>query len=245
MHHIKRQARSQAWYHNDDPENKTYNPFARVGKRSNTSRRDEENGLYHANTENDVVLTNDNDRIAKNEEGLTGYGGPQKAGTFPQGPSRGLSSNNNDNDNRERGNMSSGSAEKPSEEESSLPEYAQPQRELSRGLSSTNNTTNEDGGAARNRKGGKLMAMFHSKNKEEIDSSDSDTQRSKKKKKYPKIPFMQQVKAVLYSWVNVLLIFVPVGIALEYAHVNKIIVFVSDVLGEGNEQEWRTNNPSR
>lgn len=77
------------------------------------------------------------------------------------------------------------------------------------------------------------MGMFHSNNKEEIDSSDSDTQRSKKKKKHPKIPFMQQVKAVLYSWVNVLLIFVPVGIALEYAHVNKIIVFVSYNLSGG------------
>lgn len=73
------------------------------------------------------------------------------------------------------------------------------------------------------------MAMFHTKDKEEIHSSDSDTLRSKKKK-YPKIPWLQQVKAVLYSWVNVLLVFVPVGIALEYSGVNKIIVFVINFL---------------
>lgn len=208
LDHIKRQARSHAWYDDDSP-TAIPNPFGR-GKRPG-HRRDEENGLHHANTENDAQLAGEHSRQAQAEE--DGYRRPQKAGTWA-GPASG---------DRDGGNVSSGAAEKPREETEAapLPEYAPPQQELSRGLSS------EDGAihGARHRKGGKFMAMFHSKDKEEIDSSDSDTQRSKKKK-HPVIPFGQQVKAVFGSWINVLLIFVPIGIAVNYTNVNRIAVFV-------------------
>jgi len=42
----------------------------------------------------------------------------------------------------------------------------------------------------------------------------------------PNITLMSQFKAVFYSWVNILLPAVPVGIALNYAGVNSIVVFV-------------------
>jgi Ca2+:H+ antiporter len=42
-----------------------------------------------------------------------------------------------------------------------------------------------------------------------------------------KIPPMQQFKAVLFgSWINVLLIFVPVGFAVNYAHLESVPVFI-------------------
>jgi len=56
-----------------------------------------------------------------------------------------------------------------------------------------------------------------------------DTQRtdtSESKKKHPKLTVMGQAKAVFGSWINILLIFVPVGIACNYAGVNRIAVFV-------------------
>jgi Ca2+:H+ antiporter len=42
-----------------------------------------------------------------------------------------------------------------------------------------------------------------------------------------KIPVMNQVRAALFgSWINVLLIMVPAGFAVNYAHLNGIVVFV-------------------
>ncbi|KAF2861843.1 calcium/proton exchanger, partial [Piedraia hortae CBS 480.64] len=50
------------------------------------------------------------------------------------------------------------------------------------------------------------------------------------KKKFPKLSIMSQIRAVFGSWINIMLVFVPVGIALEYAHVNKILVFIMNFL---------------
>lgn len=50
---------------------------------------------------------------------------------------------------------------------------------------------------------------------------------SKKKKKFPKkIPVEQQLRGIFWSWPNILLICVPVGIALNYAHVNPLAIFI-------------------
>lgn len=203
---VKRQARSSAWY-DEDPPNYVPNPFGRGKKPGH--RRDEENMLTHASTENDVELGGEQSRSTKAER--DGYGAPQKAGTWAGAPS-------NDMDRRD---LSSSSAEKPSGETEAppSPEFVRPQQEISRGLST-------ESGGARQRKGGKFMGIFKRKDKEELDSSDSDTQRSKKTKKHPKIPVVQQFKSVFGSWINVLLIFVPIGIALNYTKVNRIAVFV-------------------
>lgn len=213
--HIKRQARRQAWYHNEDadPSKRTYNPFARGQQRSNNPPNDEENTLHHTSTENDLESPVEHDRHTKNEADVADYRGPRKAGTFPPAPGGEVTSGGFD-----RGDMSSGgSRDLPKEETETAPAYAQPQRELSSGMPT------EDG--PRNRKGGKFMGMFHRKDKEELDSSDSNSQVSKKKV-HPKIPVGQQLKAVFGSWINILLIFVPIGIALNYSGVNKVAVFV-------------------
>ncbi|KAK3062517.1 hypothetical protein LTR53_019327, partial [Teratosphaeriaceae sp. CCFEE 6253] len=82
---------------------------------------------------------------------------------------------------------------------------------------------------ARNRKGGKLRKFLPWKHSgaDDKDMQRTDTADTKKSKKFKNKPsFMTMFKAVFYSWINILLIAVPVGIALEYAGVNKVVVFV-------------------
>ncbi|KAF2723788.1 Calcium/proton exchanger [Polychaeton citri CBS 116435] len=95
-----------------------------------------------------------------------------------------------------------------------------------------------DDGRPRKRKGMRKFFSVHHSGKDETEEdivrtttgqSTASTD-SKKKKKHPKIPAIQQFKAVIYSWINIMLVFVPVGIALNYAGVNKIVVFVVNFL---------------
>lgn len=80
-----------------------------------------------------------------------------------------------------------------------------------------------DMGAPRQRKGGRFLGMFGKKHN---DLERSDTEKLKNRK-HKHIPIMTQVKAVLFSWVNILLIFVPIGIALEQVEsFSRIGVFV-------------------
>ncbi|KAF2482964.1 Sodium/calcium exchanger protein-domain-containing protein [Neohortaea acidophila] len=57
---------------------------------------------------------------------------------------------------------------------------------------------------------------------EETDTEDS----SKKTRKNPNITLWSQVRAVFGSWINLLLVFVPAGIALHFSGVNRVVVFV-------------------
>ena len=85
---------------------------------------------------------------------------------------------------------------------------------------------NDTDGKPRKRKLRKFIPFM--KNKEEQDPERTDeTKDEKKKRRNPNnLTIMGQLKAVFGSWINILLIFVPVGIALEYAGVNKVVVFV-------------------
>lgn len=75
----------------------------------------------------------------------------------------------------------------------------------------------------RKRKKG-LLARFGKKNKE--DEVERATTAGSKKNKQT-FTFVGQLKATLFnSWINILLVAVPVGIALNYAHVNPVIIFV-------------------
>ncbi|SMR58596.1 unnamed protein product [Zymoseptoria tritici ST99CH_1E4] len=189
MHHIKHQARKHAWYNdNGQSDTKTYNPFGRAGPRK--ARMDEENHITHVSTENDADQPATETRREKYEQDTADFRGPQKAGTYPQGPqgampvnSRGLSSDETDK-----------SDEAP--------------REMYNPVSIQNDMN------ARKRKGGKLFGMFGKKDTSDGMMERSDTEKSKKRK-HKHIPIMTQVKAVLFSWINILLIAVPVGIALE------------------------------
>ncbi|KAI9877521.1 MAG: hypothetical protein M1830_003662 [Pleopsidium flavum] len=76
----------------------------------------------------------------------------------------------------------------------------------------------------RKRKKG-FLARFGKKGKD--DDEMQRTMTSESKKSQQKFSFVGQLKATLLnSWINVLLIAVPVGIALNYVHVNPVIIFV-------------------
>ena len=53
------------------------------------------------------------------------------------------------------------------------------------------------------------------------------TRSSESKRAKSQFTFWGQIRATLFnSWINILLIMVPVGIAVEYAHIDPVIIFV-------------------
>ena len=69
---------------------------------------------------------------------------------------------------------------------------------------------------------GKFKKDKHNKDADRQDSSDAETGQ----KPRPNLTFMSQFKAVMGSWINLLLIFVPIGIALHFVKVDPVAVFV-------------------
>ena len=53
------------------------------------------------------------------------------------------------------------------------------------------------------------------------------TRTSESKRAKSQFTFWGQIRATLFnSWINILLIMVPVGIAVEYAHIDPVVIFV-------------------
>ena len=86
---IKKAARQEAWYRNNDPEHRTYNLWGRVNTRPRKAK-DEENDpstpIQHVSTENEITSPAEDRRRLSAHEANKGYTGPRKSGTFPQGP---------------------------------------------------------------------------------------------------------------------------------------------------------------
>lgn len=196
---IKRAARRQAWY--DDGEGgKSFNPFGRM----NPHRRhgtDEESQLRH------VQSAPENSPTEKNQESIDDYvKPPHHNNTFPQGP--------------EREETIESSREFSSDVTSSEKSDAKLRNGPGIESSPTVMDVSEADGKPRKRK-----RDFFKFGKKDGELEREDTGKSKKKNR-PKLSIMSQVRAVFLSWINILLVAVPVGIALEYANVNKVVVFV-------------------
>ncbi|KAK0356110.1 hypothetical protein LTR02_011634 [Friedmanniomyces endolithicus] len=223
MHAIKKAARREAWYGSDQPDAArtiNYNPFSR---NINRQRRQQDvennlNQLSHVRSENDVGPS---PIEAKRKEAWASQGGPSKAPTFPSGPAGPLPGREYHDDKIDdvvsHGDTSKDSSEKPSSGSAPTDE--------------ANGVDRADGteGGARNRKGGKFrkfMPWKHSTPETGEDVQRTETSESKGKKFKHKPTFVSMFKAVFYSWINILLVAVPVGIALEYTKVNRVVVFV-------------------
>ena len=192
-------ARHAAWYHAEgDPP--TYNPFQKVRSRSKGYiGNDEEAGLRRGVGHSETCITPavDVGRMNQNEKD---YPVPPHASTMPP---------------------TSAGPDGP---------FAGP-RQIDWSLDSTPGTSetivaddaaNEN--RPRKRKRG-LLARFGKKSKEDDEATRTTTSSSKKDKQ--KFTFVGQLRATLLnSWINILLVAVPVGIALNYAHVNPVIIFV-------------------
>jgi len=218
---IKSAARRQAWYNQQDGDNKTYNFFGRMN--SNPRRRaDEEDGGALTHTMSSPI---DQRRSADYNPDVDDFGGTKKAGTFPTGPSENMPprareasepmTSPNEKDEHGLGSNSSASARLPSESQEN-------------GI--TDRSVGSEAGP-RKRKMRKFIPFMNKKGDEdEQDLQRADTSESHKKK-HPKLTIGSQFKAVFASWINLMLVFVPIGIALhEVKSVDRVAVFVVNFL---------------
>jgi len=215
---IKSAARRQAWYNQQDGDNKTYNFFGRLN--SNPRRHaDEEDGAALSHTMSSPIDQRDHD------PDMEDFGGAKKAGTFPAGPTGNMPpraqepsqpmKSPNEKDEHGLGSNSSGSARPPSESQ---------QTDI------IDRSVGPEAGP-RKRKMRKFIPFMSKKDDEdEQDLQRADTSESRKKK-HPKLTIGSQLKAVFASWINIMLVFVPVGIALHEVHsVSRIVVFIVNFL---------------
>ncbi|KAK4618091.1 Vacuolar calcium ion transporter [Fulvia fulva] len=214
MHKIKAQARRSAWFNSEGE--KTYNPFQRYNPPLRTGvSNDEESGLRQINTHDAITWTEDKRRSQYNAENAP-WRGVEKSGTFPPGPAGRLPSG-------ERGDYSS--TEKSKSEDIATDNsttYGEKSRELpAEDIAAAEAASNEHG---KPQKRNKFLSAFAKDHPDEQNVMRTETDESKKRR--PKLTFMSQVRAVFGSWINILLVAVPVGIALEYSGVNKVVVFV-------------------
>jgi Ca2+:H+ antiporter len=153
------------------------------------------------------------------------FGGTKKAGTFPAGPQVNLPPrareaseampSPNEKDEHGLGSNSSGSARAPLDAHQG-------------GV--VDRSVGDDAGP-RKRKMRKFIPFMSKKGDEdEQDLQRADTSESRKKN-HPKLSIASQLRAVFASWINIMLVFVPVGIALhEVSSVSRVVVFIVNFL---------------
>lgn len=222
MHSIKRAAHRSASRRDDDDANKGWlpNPFGRVSRPR--KRYDEENPLQHSRSVGQIESPIEAKRRADAEDTFENYPGPKHHATYPVAPNRALPPSEKDDlassnqDSNENGKVSEGAA-----------------REVSSDASP--NITDASVGAdsvdgPRKRRLRKFLPFGQKKNEGEYVQRADTTDSKKKKPSREKIPAVAQLKVVFFSWINVLLVFVPIGIALNYAlggtRNERIVVFV-------------------
>lgn len=84
----------------------------------------------------------------------------------------------------------------------------------------------EGNGGIKQRKSG-LMSRFRKRDKNDNDAENKHSSDSTKDGKAPHFTVGNQLRrTLLNSWINVLLIMAPVGIAVNYAHAQPVAVFV-------------------
>ncbi|QIW99173.1 hypothetical protein AMS68_004691 [Peltaster fructicola] len=206
MHSIRSAARKQAWYHNNDPNARTYNFFGRPNPRARR-RVDPETGLTQIQT--DASNTTEPD-----------IPGPRKSYTSPS-PTSGPS------EQRNRGILGTSGLDDVDEKD----DHKFMGKE---GLSTKSNTSSEPHDATavdvqngNSRRRGLLAKLpFGKKKHEQDDNKDLKRSKSKRSNYDEKRTMSSQLRAIFMSWINLLLIFVPVGLAFEYAHLSGPATFV-------------------
>ncbi|KAH0267398.1 Calcium/proton exchanger, partial [Aureobasidium melanogenum] len=216
MHSIKHQARNIAWRHNDGEAN--YNPFARRSRSYAGRLEDVENNLQRRHTADQVMSDSAGRRNDARNIDNADFAYPHHANTAPPESSSSFDSPTSN------GTFVAQSDIKPSREKESVPL----DRDNSRSMSEQNVTEPEHKPRKRLALMNLIGAPDRTKNDDrDLERSDTADTTDTKKKRRPKISVASQFKATLLgSWVNVLLVCVPVGFALRYAHSNGIAIFV-------------------
>ncbi|MCJ1311339.1 hypothetical protein MMC25_005010 [Agyrium rufum] len=214
MHKIKAAARHSAWYNTEgDPPN--YNPFRKIDSRTTISPEAQlENGQARGIGP-----------LVRKGTYYSDHMSPTEPSTEPIHPKHSASM---PNASMTEGNQISStmptSVEEPDRKELSEDSGA---ATSDTAVGTTPPTTENDG--PRQRKTGKLggiLGKFHHKD-DEKSTDDIERSDTKSSRKPPKFTFRNQIQAtILNSWINVLIIAAPVGIALYYAHAQPVAIFV-------------------
>lgn len=229
MHKYRAAAKQAAWYNDDDDPNPNYNPFRKTRSRPSVSgQADEECGLRPPPTNrSESALTHSVEfqRRSQNQEALQQ---PRHADTMPSSsqPSSGKS---------------------PVETQSSVKDFS-PEHEKD---SSREHEKSQDSGTTdsstvvpsdlqpgevkeeKTRRRFRNKIPFMGKSKQEEDGENTEDVKKTRQgsslwgKETQKFTAASQLRATLFnSWINVLLIFVPIGIAVNFTNVPKVVVFV-------------------
>ncbi|KAJ5432328.1 Vacuolar calcium ion transporter [Penicillium daleae] len=202
MHIYRRQARNLAWY-DQDGEPSSHNPFKKFRRRPRRSASIQlESQAPHSRSMGDLRLSDDQRLRAELNGGLEG---PTYAGTFPP--------------------ESAGSYEPAGSNLSQEPINDTADLSTARGLdleAEIEGNADANGTQTRQRKG--FFGKFGHKKDEEVLSPEPDDE---KPTESPKFTVASQIRATIFnSWINVLILAAPAGIALHAANANSIAIFV-------------------
>jgi Ca2+:H+ antiporter len=180
-----------------DGDTYNFNPFARVSSRTRKPD-DEENKLRQTRSEAQVESSLESDRRRDNRIATEDFGGPPHADTAPPD-----------------------SASSPTAPEQPWPNdtegRAPPQGANGALASSTAKSSSETG--PKRRKWGFLSKGSDKEPENEVNE--------KEKAPHPPITTMSMVRHTIFgSWINVLLLLVPVGFAVNYARLDGVAIFV-------------------
>ncbi|KAI0590462.1 Calcium/proton exchanger [Pyrenophora tritici-repentis] len=213
---VRRQAHRVASQHGGNGAN-NFNPFAR--QRSRDAYPDVENGVHRTrSTRSETFATPaiEEQRQLETREAEKQFGMPGHHNTEPSSSSPTHASAST--------TLPTASVDKDMTEESNSP------HKLSGDSTIAPPTQETSGGVTRRAIKGIFRKNHHDDaNAEEHDAEDDDLSLEERKKKAfkKKIPIGSQIRFVLFgAWINVLLVFVPVGFAVSYAGLKPVPVFI-------------------
>lgn len=217
MHKLRTAAKQAAWYNEQDDPNPNYNPFRKIRTRpKDPDQADEEHGLRPPLTNRSESEFTPSIEVQRKSQNLEALQQPKHADTMPSSsqPSSGKS---------------------PVEGESSIKDFSQ-DHEKSQDSGTTESSTVVDSEVKPEEKEGKPRRRltskfpFGKKHKTEEDGEKAEKTRTRSglfAKETQNFTAKSQLRATLFnSWINVLLVFVPIGIAVNFANVPKVGVFI-------------------
>lgn len=208
---IRRQAHRVA--SSGDSRQANYNPFARVRSRESVDIENQnQSSITHTQSETYAPPAIEEKRHLESRETQKEFPAPAHADTSPVSPTSASSS----------GNAPGPSAEK---------DFAVQKDAKGSGEMSGNTIINgEPSGVTKRAKFKKIFGKEkddEEKEAERVEAEKLSMEEKKRRAHKRKIPLGQQLRAVLFgSWINILLLFVPVGFAMYYAKVKPVPVFI-------------------
>jgi Ca2+:H+ antiporter len=214
MHAVRRQAHRAA----SQGGNQNYNPFARVRSKEQMPMGDEEN-VYRTRSEADQMAAIEEQRRNESREATKEFGHPHHHATDPTQVSPTTAYGNS--------NFSESSATR-----EAAPQTNGETKEEARDGSDRTIVGSTDEGVKQRGHFKKLFRKEHNNHEhddtlENQESEDLSLEERRRKAHKRKIPVGQQFRFVLFgAWINVLLVFVPVGFAVFYAGLGPVPVFI-------------------